>query len=247
MLLPWRKMWDFISWCGEAHDLHQMLCNAVQELPRIVPCENAFACRAQLLAGGRMSVYLEHNGIPAGVARTYCDHYFYEDIVHAYMDRDSPTYAMDWTPSRLGSNGFVQDFIRGMMHVDFSAGIPVFDPDGTGGVNLGFTRVGMTRTTKREEAILLALRAPLVNLLAAMKRLESMPADHFLAAELESVRHLLSRREAEVVGYLCRRVGAREIASLLGVSKRTVDTHVQHIYYKLSVNSRAELLRRLMG
>ena len=31
------------------------------------------------------------------------------------------------------------------------------------------------------------------------------------------------------------------------ISKRTVETHVQHIYDKLHVNNRVELLHRLMG
>jgi DNA-binding CsgD family transcriptional regulator len=31
------------------------------------------------------------------------------------------------------------------------------------------------------------------------------------------------------------------------ISKRTVETHVQHIYDKLRVNSRVDLLHRLMG
>ncbi len=164
MLLPWRKMWDFIAWCGEARDLHQMLCNAVQALPRLVSCENAFACRADVLSGGRVSVSLEADGFPAPAVQAYCQRFFFEDIVHSYMDRDSVTYEMDWSQSRLRDNGFVRTFIHEMLRIDFSGGIPIFDADGTGGVNLGLTRVGCPRFSTREQAILRGLRRPFENL-----------------------------------------------------------------------------------
>jgi DNA-binding NarL/FixJ family response regulator len=57
----------------------------------------------------------------------------------------------------------------------------------------------------------------------------------------------LSRREAEIAGLLCKRLHVFEIATLLMISKRTVETHVQHIYNKLHVNNRIELLHRLIG
>jgi DNA-binding NarL/FixJ family response regulator len=67
------------------------------------------------------------------------------------------------------------------------------------------------------------------------------------AAELARESELLSKREAEIAGLLCKRLHAHEIAELLLISARTVETHIQHIYEKLHVNNRIELLHRLIG
>lgn len=51
----------------------------------------------------------------------------------------------------------------------------------------------------------------------------------------------ITERETEVLRLLARGYGNKEIASRLGFSPSTADTHVRSIYRKLSVNSRAQL------
>jgi DNA-binding CsgD family transcriptional regulator len=246
-LLPWRKMWDFIGACEDAPDLRELLREAAAEFPRLISCEHAFSCRAELSPANTIAVSLEHSGAPEPAVRAYCERYFYEDVARLYMDRSTLTYQMDWREARFSDNVFVCDFIHGLLHIDFSAGIPIWDADGIGGVNIGFTRVGKGKMSSRDEAILLAVRPHLANLISLHKRLENMPADHLFAAELARESQLLSRREAEIAGLLCKRLHVQEIAERLTLSRRTVETHIQHIYNKLHVNSRIELLHRLMG
>ena len=50
----------------------------------------------------------------------------------------------------------------------------------------------------------------------------------------------LSHREREVLALLCRRLTDREIAEALFISRRTVTTHVTHIFNNLDVNSRRD-------
>ena len=52
----------------------------------------------------------------------------------------------------------------------------------------------------------------------------------------------LSAREAEVAELIARGNTVAHIAELLFVSENTVRTHVRHIYAKLAINSREELL-----
>ena len=52
----------------------------------------------------------------------------------------------------------------------------------------------------------------------------------------------LSGREAEILGYLARGRSQPYIRDELVLSKNTVATHVKHIYQKLDVHSRQELL-----
>jgi DNA-binding CsgD family transcriptional regulator len=54
----------------------------------------------------------------------------------------------------------------------------------------------------------------------------------------------LSRREHEVAMLTARGATAPEIASHLGISKRTVETHLVSVYAKLGVSSKSELIRR---
>jgi len=189
---------------------------------------------------------LEDNGAPTKAMTAYRERFFYEDIARLYMDHASLSYQMDWRQAKLADNAFVRDFIHGLLQIDLSAGIPIFDADG-GGLNLCFTRIGTGRISSRDEAILLSLRPHLLNLYSMHKRIESLPVDHLFAAELARKSDLLSKREAEIAGLLCKRLHNHEIATLLAIRTRTVEKHVQHIYYKLHVNSRAELLHRLIG
>lgn len=50
----------------------------------------------------------------------------------------------------------------------------------------------------------------------------------------------LTRRELEVLTLLIQRYSNSEIAALLNIGTRTVQTHTTHIYQKLNVNSRRE-------
>ena len=62
-------------------------------------------------------------------------------------------------------------------------------------------------------------------------------------------RGLLSERERAILARVAEGMSNREIAETLSISRWTVDTHVRHIYRKLSVNSRTQALRaaRLQG
>ena len=54
----------------------------------------------------------------------------------------------------------------------------------------------------------------------------------------------LSPREREVISMLARGFLYKEIAEALGISIRTVDTHIRRIYEKLHVRSRAQAVAK---
>ena len=51
----------------------------------------------------------------------------------------------------------------------------------------------------------------------------------------------LTRREKEIAGLVAEGLGNREIAERLFLSKRTVDSHMEHIFAKLGFSSRTQL------
>lgn len=67
------------------------------------------------------------------------------------------------------------------------------------------------------------------------------------APTLETVGEPLSERENEVLGYLTKGYSGKEIADKMSVSINTVKTHLKHIYQKLHVRSRSEVMLRFFS
>jgi DNA-binding NarL/FixJ family response regulator len=55
----------------------------------------------------------------------------------------------------------------------------------------------------------------------------------------------LSPRESEVARLILEELDEQDIASNLGIAQRTVRAHVEHLYRKLGVHSRYQLVIRL--
>lgn len=75
----------------------------------------------------------------------------------------------------------------------------------------------------------------------------------FLSSDLEqahasfgSLDQSLTAREREVLTHLCHGLPYREIAQVMCISLNTVNFHVKQIYQKMEVNSRSELLHRVL-
>ncbi len=62
-----------------------------------------------------------------------------------------------------------------------------------------------------------------------------------------SSQPVLTPRQVEIVEAVLRGLGNAEIAASLGISVRTVTTHLEHMYARLSVSSRLEIIRWLSG
>lgn len=63
-------------------------------------------------------------------------------------------------------------------------------------------------------------------------------------ADLTTDGETLSEREMEVLGYMSKGYSEKEIAEKMHVSVNTVKTHRKHIYHKLHIRSRSEILLR---
>lgn len=57
----------------------------------------------------------------------------------------------------------------------------------------------------------------------------------------------LTARERQVLRWLAHGKTDRDIASMLGISTRTVQKHLQHVYVKLGVETRTAAVVRSMG
>ncbi|HEY5297121.1 MAG TPA: response regulator transcription factor [Verrucomicrobiae bacterium] len=57
----------------------------------------------------------------------------------------------------------------------------------------------------------------------------------------------LSPREREILEYLAKGYSYKETAEQIGISYSTVHTHIEHIYHKLHVRSRAQAVAKYLG
>ncbi|HWY32062.1 MAG TPA: LuxR C-terminal-related transcriptional regulator, partial [Candidatus Acidoferrum sp.] len=56
----------------------------------------------------------------------------------------------------------------------------------------------------------------------------------------------LSPREVDVLDYLVKGFSYKETAEAMGISYSTVHSHIEHIYHKLHVQSRAQAVARYL-
>jgi len=73
-----------------------------------------------------------------------------------------------------------------------------------------------------------------------------VPARPKLSPIPPSGSHPLSRREIEVAVLIAQGLTSKEVGRKLFIERGTVDTHVQHIYNKLQIDSRPQLAVWLM-
>jgi two-component system, NarL family, response regulator LiaR len=57
----------------------------------------------------------------------------------------------------------------------------------------------------------------------------------------------LTKREKEILQYLCRGLQYKEIAEALFINIETVKSHIKMIYAKLNVNNRSEAMLRYLN
>jgi DNA-binding CsgD family transcriptional regulator len=230
--LPWPRIHDYLLEVGSARtetEFHRLVHDGIQGL---IPNEgglSAITGPACDPARGVRGIFW--SGEPQVL----------KDFNAYYRFRQPFTQELlcsDWTfdYDRYRDTEFVQDYMNriGIRH---TLGRPAFKY--CIGLNRGRTSRGFN---DQEVAIFKVITPHLNNIyrhLSTISRLRRMAVSR---SEIVEQHGLLSRREAEIVLLLSRRLTAVEIASILFISPRTVERHVANIYEKLHVNNRVQLL-----
>lgn len=94
-----------------------------------------------------------------------------------------------------------------------------------------------TATHDREQGRLLARHLGQGSLGESMLLLSLAPVDQSAAQRLRDVA--LTPRETEVLSWLAKGKTNRDIADILGMSHRTVNKHLEHVFEKLGVETRS--------
>ena len=93
---------------------------------------------------------------------------------------------------------------------------------------------------------MLASIARLASRIVTMRsRADTAAREQLHEREIAGGSALWTRRGAEVVHCLCRGMKTAEIANRFRISPRTIEHHLRHIYRKLRVSGRRELIDAL--
>jgi DNA-binding CsgD family transcriptional regulator len=158
-------------------------------------------------------------------------------------DRDAPSAVL--VECSRAHQEFIDDYIV-LMGIRRYYGNLLSLGTGKGFLSLGFNCAsGSARALLPARERLTAIKPFVERLLALHGRLDALTSGGLGAAAALDKR--LSPREAEVADLLCRRLTAKEIAAKLGISHRTVESHAIHLYSKLGIFGRAELISLFHG
>ena len=200
----------------------------VEKLPQLVASEFTTLSICHL-ASGRREVF----GLPAGALslddRAAFDRHFHEHPLvrfHGYQGGRVTERISDALPlSEFRRSALYNDYYR-RVRIDHAMALPIYVGDG---LLVSFV-LNRTRRdfTDRERALLDALRPHLSRI---YKRMTSANG--------------LTDRESEVLRWVAAGKSDSQIGTILGVSPRTVQKHLQNVYDKLGVESRTAAVMRL--
>lgn len=147
-------------------------------------------------------------------------------------------WVFDWESAP--QDEFVKDYVS-YIRLRYSTGFPIFDVDGTLRILFMLDRTCRVPYST-EELIALGLAIPMLehlyqNLTVHLHKPRSISAESYAT---------LTNKEMEIVDMLCRGMSSRSICEKLKITSATLYTHNAHIFKKLGVSSRQELLAKMM-
>ena len=246
--IPWEKIYDYVLECGREHEPERFVQIALEEMGDLVPYDQGLAyC---LDENRRVEAQFLFN-IKSRWSNMYLHYYSEVEQNQRSLDRavderfDLPfVEQITWADEPMSE--LITDYImaRG---VRCTLSMVLFDQNSLPRAAFAFDR---TRTSKFSEHDMMAARYAAAQLNNLFKNFFTSPA--LVPGSKRGTGNgrmdaLLTRREREVVDLLCRGLSPEHVAKALHISLSTVYKHIAHIYKKLNVSSRQELLVLALG
>ena len=241
------RVLDYLNECGCIHTPREFFVGIVQNIDGLVPYEKA---RAYFFNGnGKVSdTYL------VGVDKKWTDAYlsYYSTLENGrynfqnasrYKGTSQPVSVKNWALA-MREDEFIADYIR-PQGLSSTLAFSLYDGKGNIRACFMFDRVGMPPFTYDEKRTM--------NM--AVPHLNNLYKNFFYAGKegrQNSIRKdaaldTLTPREGEIAELLCQGISPSNISRILHVAPATTYKHISHIYEKLRVSSRQELLVRLLN
>ena len=246
--VPWERIYDYVSACGREHDPLRFVVSALEEAAELVPYDQGLV----FLLDERRRVRAQHLvNIPSRWPTVYLEYYAHLQSTDRSLDAEvNEVYGAPLVEQIVWKDEPVTEFVTDYVMargVKCSLAFALFDLNGLPRAAFSLDRLHAERFTNQEMATMRLAAAQVGNLYknffvgafdsAGRKRADAEP---LAMADL-------TKREREVVDLLCAGLSPDLVARTLRISVQTAYKHISHIYKKLGVSSRQELLVRLMG
>lgn len=243
--IPWEKIYDFILTCGNIHELNLFSINILSGLKELCHFDQALI----YFMDGNGKVCNQHLvNIDEQWSTMYLGYYSKIEGSRYGLTRDmretsvkSRVNIREW--KHEPSSKFICDYIhpRGLKH---SLGFALFDINGMPRTVFALDRTKDDKFTDKEFKAL-SLAVPQLNNLHKNFFCPQTCRQGMDKISWETTN--LTAREIEIANLLCQGVSPANISKLLYISRSTTYSHIAHIYEKMNVSSRQELLVRLLG
>ena len=240
--LPWRLINYYLAQVGAAKSKSHFLSMVVAALLQVVSFD---------VEGGIFEIMgpcLHAVGASEKRLRAYVDYYqFRQPFLDEMQDGLPPENLLgaqiaDWS-TRYKHTEMVTDFmIPGGIHKTLTSVLP----GNRFVVALHRSRFAIP-FSEIDRDVLAVLSPHIKNLYSIWERVGDCGQIPALAEEIAEALPGLTRREAEISSLLCQGLTGSEVASRLFISRRTVESHVAHLYDKLDICRRGELKQRIQS
>ena len=238
----WNKLYSIICNCGMEKAPSGLIKSFISKLPSLCGFDQVWV------------YYLDGNRKPVDEYLVNIDPYWSSAYLNHYADMDGGRYSLFATNDNAdqarteaspicweeqASESFVPQYIR-PRGLKYSLGFCLRDMNGR-----IRTMVSLDRTQdvpfRPEELTALYLLIPQLNNLH-----KNFFYEGFNIQKIQQDTGL-TERESEVAALLCQGVSPANISNALYISRSTTYKHIAHIYEKLNVRTRQELMVRLLG
>jgi DNA-binding CsgD family transcriptional regulator len=229
----WRLVCEMAEAAGDGRAFARL---GTGQLPRLVASEITTLSVCDLVRNTRSVVSSPGASISAADRAAFDRHFAEHPLVRFHSS--TPGSGSHRISDSLSAAAFREtplynDYYR-RVGIDHAIAVPLYVDRGLL-VSFVLNRNGRD-FSDREKALLDLVREPL----AALYR-------HALSRERSLHALPLTAREREVLEWLAAGKTDRQIAEILGMSPRTVQKHLQHIYEKLGVETRTAAVMRALG
>ncbi|QSX09517.1 hypothetical protein J0B03_05490 [Alkalibacter rhizosphaerae] len=241
--IPWQEIYDVTLACGNVHERKAFSVEVLSQLKKLCDFDeslvyfldgNGKICNQYLMNIDKhwSTMYLEYFSKVEGSFK----------IKNVRENSTKPMMNIRaWNEE--SSSDFISNYIR-PRNLQYSLGFVLFDINGRPRTIFALDRKKDENFSEKEVEIL-NLIIPLLNNLHKnffSQKTVSPGAEHI---SWETAN--LTPREIEVVNLLCKGVSPASISETLHISQSTTNKHIAHIYEKMHVSTRQELIVRLLG
>ena len=245
--IPWQECSDFILACGDIHEPYRFCVNVLEGIRDLVPYDQAVLL---MLDGNRKLARKHFVGFTERWSKMYLDYYSRMTGDDFSLDQDvveiggrGRVELIDWHELDWLNSDFMRNYIR-PRRLSQTLSFTLFDLNGSPASSFALDKLVDGTFSERDIEIVKHLAGHLSNL---YKNLFARSVEQVRMWDgIAGVRDLTSR-EREVLDLLCQGIKPVYIARELRISVGTANKHIAHIYHKLGVNSKQELLVKLLG